>query len=623
MPREALHRFERDGRQFVLDPDTCFCFECDGITGEVLELYPQTPVNRIYHLLQGRHPLKELQEVISELEWLRASKSILTPPTDPLKEWPQEAGLRALFVQFPSPARGARSGVCRLVAPFLLARSQQQEHLRLEIAFDELSGDVGSLGEMVEDGLRLARLAGKDLVVWVETGGHEWKRAPRELQGHNVALRVPLEQAETVRKQLEELVGFRGQSFGSVAKRVQAWPGARAAEIVFRPSTPVFPEAVRAIRESGFSFITLDTDHLYTSGAVSGEQAGLDSIFESIASNARYYVARLLKTDYFRVEPFAGLFLQIHSGTPNLRSDPAGTYALAVDAEGDLYPHRNFIGRPAFRLGSLAESGCDERLQSGFDHVGAMTTAGCAGCWARGLCGGGSVSIHQALTGSYRQPHAEWCQAHRAWIETAIANFNQLSAAGVNFSRLHQHLNQPKRPSLFSLARAAFRMHLGVRPPEEQDAPWLRHWENWNDAAYFTCIETSVLTATQYDREMDALHPRGLDRELILLRRNGTALGLLRLRPERLEGTARIWLYFRGEEDYAVEAYRRSFRNILQEAGGQQGLKRVLCPVGEGEAGLGSFLEGVGFRRVGTEREALYLHGKYQDVHVYGYGFGE
>ena len=31
-----LHRFERGGRRFVLDPDTVFCFQCDDISWDVI-----------------------------------------------------------------------------------------------------------------------------------------------------------------------------------------------------------------------------------------------------------------------------------------------------------------------------------------------------------------------------------------------------------------------------------------------------------------------------------------------------------------------------------------------------------------------------------------------------------
>ena len=73
----SLHRFEFAGRHYLVDPETCFCVECDAISWDVSEYYPATPANRILSLLEDRHPRTELEEVISELEWLRATNAIL------------------------------------------------------------------------------------------------------------------------------------------------------------------------------------------------------------------------------------------------------------------------------------------------------------------------------------------------------------------------------------------------------------------------------------------------------------------------------------------------------------------------------------------------------------------
>jgi len=96
MPKELIHRFDVDGRHFAIDPETCFCFECDDISWDVLAHYPHMPANRILNELGDRYDAKELNEVIGELEWLRSSKSILQPPKldDFHKQFEFQRGLR-------------------------------------------------------------------------------------------------------------------------------------------------------------------------------------------------------------------------------------------------------------------------------------------------------------------------------------------------------------------------------------------------------------------------------------------------------------------------------------------------------------------------------------------------
>ena len=136
-------------------------------------------------------------------------------------------------------------------------------------------------------------------------------------------------------------------------------------------------------------------------------------------------------------------------------------------------------------------------------------------------------------------------------------------------------------------------------------------------------MRAGVLLATKYDRQMDALHPQGIVHEMILVRKNGDPIGLVKIRPEPMPGTAQAWIYLHSEDDYAADEVRRGFRALLKEAGGQQAIRRLTVPVSIPEKGLQGFLDAVGFKREGTLREALFLHGEYRDVYLYGLALDE
>src|SRR5690606_10037139 len=143
------------------------------------------------------------------------------------------------------------------------------------------------------------------------------------------------------------------------------------------------------------------------------------------------------------------------------------------------------------------------------------------------LCGGGHGAIHHALGGGIRTPNETWCAAQRDWFAAAVAAFNLLSSQGVNFARLYQSLQPRKKLSLWQAARTAMAMKVGVRPIEESDAELLTRWENWSAAAYFLGNEYGMFLATCYDREMDSLHPRGIEQELVIVSRRNDPIGLL------------------------------------------------------------------------------------------------
>jgi len=634
-----LHRFEHAGKRYVIDPFTCFCFECDEISWDVLEHYPEAPINRVFHLLGERHPLKELEEVVGELEWLRASKSILTPPKldQQQKAFELDRGLRRLELHLgqtageeplapvaePAPRgkfglwtrkEAAASAAPRATdqatlvqraAALLIARGVATEPLRLEVRADDPGAFDDALVATLHEAFALAGLAGKTLhlalVVRASAAG-----VPG---GHGLRFRVVATIANALQSAIDALrqaAGGLSAANTAFARLVEGLSG----EVELTPRAVSFVDAVDALHRGGMTTIHLDLDPLYRSAGAEGA-AG---IAEELRTCAQHYAKALLKGDYYRLEPIAGLFHRIYLGTPQPRSDASGLWSLAVDAQGAIYPSRDFFANPAHRIGALGSADFDASRLARYEDIGSVTTGACMKCWARNLCGGGSAAVHETLSGSHREPHLTWCEAQRAWSQTAIAAFNLLSNEGVNFARIYGQLAKAAKPSLFTLVRAAFQVNIGLRPIGEPDAELLTRWQNFNDAAYFTFNESGLLLATRYDREMDALHPQGHEFEFLLLRKNGDPLGLLKIRPLPTPGMAQAWIYLREAKDYADDGVRKSFRFLLGEAGKQQGLGRLLVATGPCDEGLPAFLAAVGFVPTGVQREALFLRGIYHDV---------
>ncbi|MCC6697406.1 MAG: SPASM domain-containing protein [Candidatus Hydrogenedentes bacterium] len=634
MARESLHRFVENGRRFAIDPETCFCFECDEISWDVLGHYPHASVNRIYHELGAKHSVKELEEVLGELEWLRATRAILPAKKkeDLQKETQPERGVKRLTVQLPreqgevsvkkkgwfgqgaAVVSSSAKDIGRDAIDLLLGRSGEQRELTLEFLEDEAVANPELIAALGAHALRCGRLAGKKLTVSVHVANLALDKVPDALQGHTVGARLEFAENADILAYVRGLARPGADSLAKLVKVLHPDAPGVTGRIVVRPNHPRFGGVVQELDKAGFAAIELDFDGSYVANP--GLQP--EEMLAALRETAVYYANRLLAHRYFRLDPIASLFYRIYDGSPLRRSDPAGMNELAVDAGGGIYPSWRLLGIDEFRLGTLADGALDETKRGRFDEVGSLTTGVCRRCWARNLCGGGNTAVHYALSGSHRKPHEPWCEAQRAWMASAVSAFNLLSSEGVNFTRVYSTLTRTAKPSLFTLMRAAFRMTIGMRPIEERDAEMLMNWENWNTASYFLFNEKGILITTKYDREMDALHPSTIDQEMILVKKNGTSFGLIKLRPEREPGAAQAWVYMHEEADYAADDVRKGFRTILKEAGGQQSIRRLTVPAAEYEKGLQGFLEGVGFRREGTLREALFVHDAYHGVHIYG-----
>ncbi len=613
MAQSLLHRFERDGRHFVLDTDTCFCFECDGISWDVLEHYPHTPTNHIVYLLRDAHPAAEVEEVVGELEWLRATKSILPQkkPQDQLKAYELTPGMRRVEVVLDGSSRDSAqaTALCEGALVLLLGRSGPEKSLRLELYVPDAQGLSGWFPDWSRRAFGLAKIADKSLAIAVVFTNPAPRRANAALAGHEINLCYSFSTADGVSDFAGNWSKAEGASMTKLARLAEKAEGVDV-ELRLVPGHGDFCDAVVYLLEQGFKQIYLDIPGAYM--GVGGLDAA--AMTAGIEATAVYYAQQLLKGNYFRLEPIAGLFHQIYEGKAQARTDESGTRILAIDSQGDIYPSRYFIGVADYHLGNILAGSFDESRRAEFDDLGAATTSACVACWARNLCGGGHSAIHYALSGGIRQPNPAWCDAQRTWFSAAIAAFNLLSAEGVDFARMYQRLRPGKRPSFWGMARMALTMKVAVRPIEESDATLLTRWENWSEATYFLGNEYGVFLATRYDREMDSLHPRGIEQEFMVVSRRGEAMGLLKVRPDQVPGVARVWIFFQDTQGYLDKGIRNSFARILAEAAKHGAFTTLIAASGPGDGALGEFFSAIGFEHVGTEREALFLHDAYHDI---------
>ncbi|MBM3288931.1 MAG: SPASM domain-containing protein, partial [Candidatus Hydrogenedentes bacterium] len=568
------------------------------------------------------------------LEWLRSTRAILpaAKKEDLQKEVQFEKGLKRVSIGLPREGAetaakkkgwfGAGATVMSSSArdighdaiALLLGRAGEQKELQIEFVEDGYVHHPELVADLCAHAMKCGKLAGKKLTASVLVQNIEVPKPPAALEGHAFFAALEFGESADIVAHLRPFTKGAAEPIARLSKIVQPDAPGVTGRIIVRPNHPAFGGAVEELEKVGFVTIELDLDGAY----IANPSLDPDAMLAALRETAVYYAKRLLQQKYYRVDPIAPLFYRIYDGSPMRRTDPAGTNELAVDAHGGVYPSRRLIGVEAYKLGTVMGGEIDERIRARFDEVGASTTGVCRRCWARNLCGGGSTAVHHALAGSHRTPDERWCNAQRAWMASAVSAFNLLSSQGVNFTRVYRTLTRTQRPSLLTMVRAMFRMTVGMRPIEEADAEMLAGWENWNPASYFLFTEGGIMVTTKYDREMDALHPSGPEQEMILIKKDGSALGLIKLRPDRTPGAAQGWLYVHNDTDYAADDVRKGFRALLKEAGGQQSIRRITVPAAAYETGLQKFLEAVGFAKEGTLREALFVHDAYHDVHLYG-----
>jgi RimJ/RimL family protein N-acetyltransferase len=162
---------------------------------------------------------------------------------------------------------------------------------------------------------------------------------------------------------------------------------------------------------------------------------------------------------------------------------------------------------------------------------------------------------------------------------------------------------------------------LKLRPPTAADLPLLLDWYNdpENVAPFdrfaldtFASFEAAVLAAPDDPR---SLAPRFV----IELVAGGRTLGFLgHYRPHPVLETTDVW-YVLGDRSQRGKGYGKEAVGLLVDSLFHEGsLARVGATVDVANVPSYRLLEGLHFRREGTLRSALFHHGQWHDVLLYG-----
>lgn len=97
-----------------------------------------------------------------------------------------------------------------------------------------------------------------------------------------------------------------------------------------------------------------------------------------------------------------------------------GTEYLAVTPRGDLYPCHQFVGDPAYRMGTVFEGVTNPSVQDEFKLCNIYAREACRDCFAKLYCSGGCAANAYHAAGSVTGTYDIGCRLHRKRIECAV-----------------------------------------------------------------------------------------------------------------------------------------------------------------------------------------------------------
>ncbi len=135
-------------------------------------------------------------------------------------------------------------------------------------------------------------------------------------------------------------------------------------------------------------------------------------------------IARLVEEDeldffHFNIDLDAGPCLQkLVSGCG------AGVDYLAVAPDGKLYPCHQFVGEDEFVIGNVDEGITNPALQELFYNAVLGNKEGCSECWNKYFCSGGCHAAAYHKNGDVLKPDALFCEMQKKRTENALTLLN-------------------------------------------------------------------------------------------------------------------------------------------------------------------------------------------------------
>lgn len=605
-----IYTFEREGKFFAVDIFDTFCFECDKITYDTLQYYPENTQNKILHILSTQYSEKELLEVWNELEYLRSTGSILKHQK--IENWVQSLTqtfhldtLSFLIDENSLPRTQKIISLAMLKAvPYIQANQKFQINLWVHQKYEILQDFLRIINELIHEKFPI-----KEKKIQIDIYLPITDNIKKKLKVEDVEqlfLVFPNISTEFV-KQIET---FNEKEFLDFINSQNGY-------ILFLPEELRFSSTVENIFNYGIKKVIIDL----SAPLVLNSDIEIETFFRELTQLTLMYTQQLKKGKRYILEPFMQLFRGIQHGIPTKRRDPAGLQEWFMTPNGDVYGGYLYYKKNACFMGNIQKDEIPLRDAEGLYRLGINTTPACINCWAQNFCGGGYGMLHYQYTGKATEPKKEWCIAQRQWLEEIIVRYQELNNAGIALSSdmpIHIDIQKPgKLTVLKHIFRSLFKENISIRPLRPQDEDWLAQWETWNDNIYFTLKNGNILTTTIHEKEQEILNTTRDYEEWVIIDKKTKPRGLIKIQPHTIPNLSVVCIYFHNPNDYTNKDIQDNFQILFNQIRNRFPKNRWLVYVNPDDTPLVSFIEKLQFQKIGTLRDALFLHNKYHPVDIY------
>ncbi len=460
----ALHRFECNGRKLVYDINTCFFFEAEDLTWEVLARASQANDDEIVASLSDRFERPRIaftMDLISQL----IAQGVLTRQDQvvsaPIKNYAprflfmsisHDCNLRCRYCYAESGTyyRG-ESGlmtteVARQTVEFLYrngARDTSNYVIRYFGGEPMMNWPI--IQETIEWSKKMAAEYGIPTVHEILTNGTLF--TPERLRyciDHDVHLVISVDGPRDVHDAMrcfKEGMGSYETIMARLGPALASHQILAAARPTLRSDNADFVRVVQHLFDLGFAYISPEPLWRTPEGTYGWSEEEVPLLKEQMTRLAYWYLDKLRHGElrYGPLRPFGYVMVSAATGALAVEDTycGAGKQMLSVDYKGDIYPCFRFFSVPEFKMGNVTQDGVDASIKEQFVKTRYSFVPECQNCWAHSLCGGaGCPAEGFFVNGAVDRPHHPFCEVYRLEYELTMMIYCTLRQENARLLRL-------------------------------------------------------------------------------------------------------------------------------------------------------------------------------------------
>lgn len=438
-----IHSFSLNGMHLLLDVNSGAVHVVDEMVRDIMAVFDGTNEPEVLAALSETYAPADLREALAELQALIAEEKLFTAPLEVPPTFKAEPIVKSLCLHVAHDCnlrcrycfagtgdfghhRGLMSQeVGEKAIDFLLTRSGQRRHLEIDFFGGEPLMNFGVVKQLTAYVRRREQEEGKEVKLTLTTNAVLLREEElRFLNDEGISLVLSLDGRREVHDYMRPNAGGGG-SYEAVLANIDRAIRSRGDQNYYLRGTFTahnldFAADVLDMADRGYTQLSVEPVVAPDSAAYALQEEHLPELCRQYELLAKEYLERKLRGEGFE---FFHFNVDIDNGpcvAKRLSGCGAGHEYLAVTPEGDFYPCHQFVGREAYRLGSVDEGLTNTELPWTFRRTHVLAKEECRQCWARFYCSGGCHANAEAFHGRLDKPYELGCALQKKRLECAL-----------------------------------------------------------------------------------------------------------------------------------------------------------------------------------------------------------